>query len=594
MIWPPIPYSYDTVISICPAPAPVAAAAGRTWLGTDDQARDVLARVIYGFRISVLFGLALTILSSIVGVIAGAVQGYYGGWVDLLFQRFIEIWTSMPTLYLLIILASVVTPSFWWLLGLLLLFSWTALVGVVRAEFLRARNFDFVRAARALGVGNLTIMLRHILPNAMVATLTFMPFILIGGDHQPDLARFPRLRPAAGLAVAGRAAGPGQEQPAGALARHHRLRRDGGDAVAAGVHRRGGARRLRPPQDLPLSGHRAMSLLEVQDLSVNFKVEGGTLEAVRRVSFAIDKGETLALVGESGSGKSVTALSILQLLPYPKAWHPSGSIRARRPGAVRRRRRRRCARCAAIASRMIFQEPMTSLNPLHTIERQISETLTLHRGLSRPRRRARARSSCCIWCSLQDAEKRLDAYPHQLSGGQRQRVMIAMALANEPDLLIADEPTTALDVTIQAQILTLLRELQRAARHGDAADHPRPHHRAQGGRSGLRDDRGPDRRGRAGRGGVRARRSTPTPATCSRPSPRAGRSAARADAPVVMAGATASRCSSRSSAACCAAPSATSRRSTASIVVVRRGPDASAWSARAARARPRSAWRCCG
>ena len=180
MLWPPIPYSYDTVVLDLPGPAPSPPSA-QNWLGTDDQARDVLARVIYGFRISVLFGLALTILSSLVGVIAGAVQGYYGGWIDLLFQRFIEIWTSMPTLYLLIILASIVTPNFWWLLGLLLLFSWTALVGVVRAEFLRARNFDFVRAARALGVGHFTIMSRHILPNAMVATLTFMPFLLIGG-----------------------------------------------------------------------------------------------------------------------------------------------------------------------------------------------------------------------------------------------------------------------------------------------------------------------------------------------------------------------------------------------------------------------------
>jgi microcin C transport system permease protein len=180
MLWPVIPYSYDTVVLDLPGPAP-SPPSWQNLLGTDDQARDVLARVIYGFRISVLFGLALTILSSVVGVIAGAVQGYFGGWIDLLFQRFIEIWTSMPTLYLLIILASVVTPTFWWLLGLLLLFSWTALVGVVRAEFLRARNFDFVRAARALGVGHFTIMLRHMLPNAMVATLTFMPFVLIGG-----------------------------------------------------------------------------------------------------------------------------------------------------------------------------------------------------------------------------------------------------------------------------------------------------------------------------------------------------------------------------------------------------------------------------
>jgi microcin C transport system permease protein len=179
-IWPPIRYSYDTVAYDLTGPAPSPPSRNH-WLGTDDQARDVTARVIYGFRISVLFGLILTLLSSIVGVAAGAVQGYYGGWLDLLFQRFIEVWNSMPTLFMLIILASVVTPNFWWLLGLLLLFSWTALVSVVRAEFLRARNFDFVRAARALGVGNLTIMARHVLPNAMVATITFMPFVLIGG-----------------------------------------------------------------------------------------------------------------------------------------------------------------------------------------------------------------------------------------------------------------------------------------------------------------------------------------------------------------------------------------------------------------------------
>ncbi len=179
MLWPLIPYSYDTVIYDLPAPAPSPPSA-HNWLGTDDQARDVLARLIYGFRISVLFGLALTLLSSVVGVLAGAVQGYFGGRLDLFFQRFIEIWSSLPTLYLLIILASVVTPSFGWLLGLLLLFSWMSLVGVVRAEFLRTRNFDYVRAARALGARDVTIMFKHILPNAMVATLTFVPFILSG------------------------------------------------------------------------------------------------------------------------------------------------------------------------------------------------------------------------------------------------------------------------------------------------------------------------------------------------------------------------------------------------------------------------------
>ena len=179
MVWPPIRYSYDTINYSLTVPAP-APPSRENWLGTDDQGRDLLARLIYGFRISVLFGLTLTILSSIVGIAAGAVQGYWGGWVDLLFQRGIEIWSGLPVLYLLIILASLVEPTFWWLLGLMLMFSWLALVGVVRAEFLRARNFDYVRAARALGVRPAVIMFRHVLPNAMVATLTFMPFILNG------------------------------------------------------------------------------------------------------------------------------------------------------------------------------------------------------------------------------------------------------------------------------------------------------------------------------------------------------------------------------------------------------------------------------
>ncbi len=179
MVWPPIRYSYSTINYDLPTPAPSPPTA-ENWLGTDDQGRDVVARMIYGFRISVLFGLTLTILSSIVGVAAGAVQGYFGGWLDLMFQRFIEIWESVPQLYLLIILAAVIEPNFWILLGLLLLFSWISLVGVVRAEFLRGRNFDYVRAARALGLRDSAIMFKHVLPNAMVATLTFVPFILNG------------------------------------------------------------------------------------------------------------------------------------------------------------------------------------------------------------------------------------------------------------------------------------------------------------------------------------------------------------------------------------------------------------------------------
>jgi microcin C transport system permease protein len=179
MLWPPIPYSYRTVMKnmSVPAPAPPSAT---NMLGTDDQARDVLARVIYGFRLSVLFGFTLTIISSAVGIAAGAIQGYRGGLTDLLFQRFIEIWSGMPQLYLLIIMGSIIAPSFWILLVFLLLFSWMSLTGVVRAEFLRGRNLEYVRAAKALGVSDIAVMWRHILPNAMVATLTFLPFTLSG------------------------------------------------------------------------------------------------------------------------------------------------------------------------------------------------------------------------------------------------------------------------------------------------------------------------------------------------------------------------------------------------------------------------------
>jgi len=179
MIWPPVPFSYATIVKNLAHPAP-SPPSWRNPLGTDDEARDVLARVIYGFRLSVLFGFLLTGVSSAVGVAAGAVQGYYGGLVDLLFQRFIEIWGGMPQLYLLIILASIITPGFWVLLVFLLLFSWMNLTSVVRAEFLRGRNLEYVRAARALGVSDTLVMWRHILPNAMVATLTYMPFILSG------------------------------------------------------------------------------------------------------------------------------------------------------------------------------------------------------------------------------------------------------------------------------------------------------------------------------------------------------------------------------------------------------------------------------
>jgi len=201
ILWPPVRYSFDTINLELPSPAPSPPSwmldkekrceaytegvndsnctlGNWNWLGTDDQGRDVVGRTIYGFRISVLFGLALTVLSTIIGVTSGAVQGYFGGWVDLFFQRILEVWSSIPSLYVLIIISSVLIPGFWTLLGVLLLFSWVSLVGVVRAEFLRGRNLEYITAARALGLTNVKIMFRHLLPNAMVATLTFLPFIL--------------------------------------------------------------------------------------------------------------------------------------------------------------------------------------------------------------------------------------------------------------------------------------------------------------------------------------------------------------------------------------------------------------------------------
>jgi microcin C transport system permease protein len=200
MVWPPIRYSYNTHNLDLPTPAPspptwmlteaqckqVVERKGLkscsdleyNWLGTDDQGRDVLTRIIYGFRVSVLFGLILTAISSVIGIAAGAVQGFFGGLTDLIFQRVIEIWTSVPPLYLLLIISSMLVPGFFVLLGILLLFSWVSLVGLVRAEFLRGRNFEYIQAARALGVSNRVIMFRHLLPNAMVATITFLPFIV--------------------------------------------------------------------------------------------------------------------------------------------------------------------------------------------------------------------------------------------------------------------------------------------------------------------------------------------------------------------------------------------------------------------------------
>ena len=309
MIWPPIRYTYNTVVRQLTTPAP-SPPDGKNLLGTDDQARDVLARVIYGFRISVLFGFTLTAISSVIGIAAGAIQGYRGGLVDLLFQRFIEIWSGMPQLYLLIILASIITPSFWILLVFLLLFSWMNLTGVVRAEFLRGRNLDYVRAAKALGVSDTAVMWRHILPNAMVATLTFLPFTLSGSVTILASLDFLGFGLPPGSPSLGELVSQGKnnlQAPWLGITAFVVL----GGLLTLLVFIGEAVRDAFDPRKAPRIGRPQMSLVTVDNLTVAF----GGRPVVDSVSFTLDRGETLALVGESGSGKTLTALSLLQLLP---------------------------------------------------------------------------------------------------------------------------------------------------------------------------------------------------------------------------------------------------------------------------------------
>jgi hypothetical protein len=294
MLWPPIPFSYNTINDIgraAPSPPDGRHLAGHRRHGAGRAGagdlrvpavdpvhadRDV-HRLDHRDR-------------------GGALQGFFGGWLDLVFQRFIEIWVSTPSLYIIIIMFAILGRSFWLLVFLTALFGWPALVGVVRAEFLRARNFEYVRAARALGVSNGTIMFRHMLPNAMVATLTLLPFIITGTIGTLASARLPGLRPAVLGAVAGRTHASGQAEPAGAVARLHRLHHLRGDAVASRLHLRGHPRRLRSQKDLPVSD----PVLKVENLTVSFRQDGAEVRAVRGVSYTVGRGETVALVGESG------------------------------------------------------------------------------------------------------------------------------------------------------------------------------------------------------------------------------------------------------------------------------------------------------
>ena len=306
-----------------PAPAPPSS---QNWLGTDDQARDVVARM--HLRLSHLYHLRLHIDGDRIRDrhrSPGRCRGISPDGSTFSSSVFSRYGTSIPDLYILIILSSLIMPGFWALLGIMLLFFWTWPIGLVRAEFLRARNFDYVRAARALGVSNPVIMVRHVLPNAMVSTLTYLPFTLAGSVTVLVSLDFLGVGLPPGSPSLGELLLQARRQSARAVAGIHGLLLDRDDAHPVVVHRRGRARRLRPPEDVRLMTE---PLLAIRDLHVSFGRGAREVKAVRGISFEIDKGEAVALVGESGSGKSVTALSVLQLLPYPLAHHPTGSISA--------------------------------------------------------------------------------------------------------------------------------------------------------------------------------------------------------------------------------------------------------------------------
>lgn len=455
MIMPIIPFSFDTINYDLQSPSP-SKPSFQNWLGTDDQARDVLARLLYGVRISILFGLILTLISSVIGIFVGAVQGYFGGKTDLILQRVLEMWGSLPQMFILIIVSSILLPGFWTLLIVLLLFSWTSLVGVVRAEFLRGRNFEYVKAAKALGVSDARIIMRHILPNALVASVTYIPFILSGGIVALTALDFLGFGMPAGSPSLGELVRQGKENisaPWLGLSAFVSM----AVLLVCLVFIGEGVRNVFDPRQRavldgaqkPVAQPAKKALLSVRHLSISF----GSRAVVKDVSFDIQKGQTVALVGQSGSGKSITALSILGLVFGARV---QGSIQLNGQELVGapdqlmyQVRGRKIA--------LVFQEPMTALNPLHKVKKQIAEVMQIHFKKAPLKRIFELLDLVGL---TRDKRRILNSYPHELSGGQRQRILIAMALAGDPDLLIADEPTTALDVALQRQVLDLLKSLQ--------------------------------------------------------------------------------------------------------------------------------------
>ena len=525
----PNPWHYRTIDFDLASPAPTRPDS-RHLLGTDDQARDILARLIYGLRISVIFGFTVTLFSAMIGVSIGAFQGFRGGKVDLFGQRFIEIWSGVPQLYILIILASIFEPNFWWLLVILLLFSWIGFTSLVRAEVLRARNFDYVRAARALGLPQRVVLVRHVMPNAMVATLTLLPFTLAGsvtiltaldflgiglppgsaslgelllqgrnnlqapwivltgffalaflltiliflGEAVRDV--FDPRKIFAGQAAAEDAFGDVNDvngDNEGAVSVDKDDDNDGAAVIVPDNDAKKGAAVsvddnddnnsasfiVHNNTDNKDSDGDGEAVVKIRNLSVSYPGDSEPHIALANVSLNLNYGETLAVVGESGAGKSSLGLSIPALLAHTARYSPDSKILWQNKNLLNSPpadlRRLRAADCS-----VIFQEVASSLNPLHKVVRQVEDAITQAGGPKDKKLRREQALDLLRRVALPDPERRILAWPHELSGGQQQRVMIAMALAGNPKVLIADEPTNALDVTVQAEILALLKKIQ--------------------------------------------------------------------------------------------------------------------------------------
>ena len=462
--------------------------------GFDAAGRDVFSRVVYGARTAITFGLLLTLASLALGVAFGAVQGYFVRWVDIAGQRFTEIWSAIPFLYVMIFLGNAFGRSFGLLLACYAIFNWIGVASYVRAEFLRLRTRPFVDAARVQGLSHARIMFRHVLPNALTPLITLFPFLLVGaigslaaldylGFGLPDgapswgellqqaqafrhawwLVLWPSLAlfvvMLLGVFVGEALRDAFDPKPLSALDAESRRGRDSAPS-APGVEKAGDT------ESPPTIQHSAFGIqhspagaaapaLAIEDLRVSFDTAQGELRAVDGVSLSLAPGETLGLVGESGCGKSVTAMSVLRLVPSPPGRLVSGRILFDgRDLATLPLRELRRIRGAAVG--MVFQDPMTALSPLHRIGDQLLEALRLHRPVSRKEGLALA-AEWLARCGIPDPERCLREYPFRLSGGMQQRVMIASVLMTFPRLVIADEPTTALDVTVQAQVLDLMR-----------------------------------------------------------------------------------------------------------------------------------------